>query len=203
VAEGNAGTVTASFAVMLSSQSGGTVTVDYATANGTATAPPDYATKSGVVTFGPAETSETITVQVNGDGAFESDETFLVNLSNQSGASLGDVQGVGTISNDDFCPGFETDTRSQVVGTEGSDTATGTPAAEVFCGLGGNDVLKGGGGNDLMLGGGGNDKLSGQGGKDILKGQAGHDKMNGGSGVDRCQGGPGKDSAKACEKGKA
>jgi CSLREA domain-containing protein len=209
VTEGNTGTVTATFAVTLSSQSGGIVSVDYATVNGTATAPTDYVSESDTLSIPATETSGQIDVTVNGDLLDEPNETFVVNLSDPSGATLADPQGQGTIADDDAptpppkCPGFEGDPRPQLVGTEGSDTLTGTGAGEVFCGLGGNDVLKGGGGNDLMLGGGGNDKLSGQGGKDILKGQAGHDKMNGGPGVDRCQGGPGKDSAKACEKGKA
>jgi Ca2+-binding RTX toxin-like protein len=209
VTEGNAGTVTASFPVSLSSQSGGAVTVDYATANGTATAPSDYESTMGTLMFPATETSGQIDVTVNGDVLDEPKETFFVNLSAPSGATIGDGQGLGTITDDDappaapICPGFETDPRPQLVGTAGPDVLVGTGAAEILCGLDGNDVLKGGGGRDLILGGGGNDRLAGQGGKDVLQGQAGKDRMKGGPGVDRCQGGPGRDVARACEKGRA
>ena len=56
--------------------------VEFATANGTATAPGDYAAQSGTLNFAPGEATKTITVLVNGDAAFEADETFTVNLSN-------------------------------------------------------------------------------------------------------------------------
>jgi CSLREA domain-containing protein len=100
------------------------------------------------------------------------------------------------------CPGFGSDARAQLVGTEGPDTLTGTGAAEIVCGLGGKDVLRGGSGNDLVLGGGGNDRLAGQAGKDVLKAQAGKDRLSGGPGRDRCQGGPGLDTAVGCEAGR-
>lgn len=208
VTEGNTGTVMANFPVTLSAQGAGTVTVDFDTADGTATAPTDYQSDSGTVTFVPLDTSETVAITVNGDTEVESTESFLVNLTSPSGATLGDAQGQGTITDDDAkpppkCPGFEGDPRPQLVGTEGADSLTGTGANEIVCGLGGNDVLRGGGGKDLVLGGGGNDRLAGRGGKDVLKGQAGNDRMNGGPGVDRCQGGPGTDVARACEKGRA
>ncbi len=78
------------------------MTVDFATADGTATQPGDYASNTGTVTFAPGETSKTVTVQVNGDTAVEPNETFFVNLSNATGnATIADNQGVGTIVNDD------------------------------------------------------------------------------------------------------
>ena len=78
-----------------------TVTVDFATANGTAMAGVDYAPKSGTLTFLPGETLKTITVQVFGDFEIEGNETFFVDLSNPSNAVIGDAQGLGTIINDD------------------------------------------------------------------------------------------------------
>jgi hypothetical protein len=102
VTEGNAGTKTVDFTVSLSPVSTGTVTVDYATADGTATAPSDYQSTSGTLTFNPGETTKTITVTINGDTLVEPNETFFVNLSNQSaGVIVSDAQGVGTITNDD------------------------------------------------------------------------------------------------------
>jgi hypothetical protein len=100
--EGNAGTTTVNFTVSLSPTSSGTVTVDYATANSSAIAPSDYQSASGTLTFNPGDTTKTITVTINGDTLVEPDETFFVNLSNQSvNAIISDAQGVGTITNDD------------------------------------------------------------------------------------------------------
>jgi hypothetical protein len=101
VIEGDAGTVNAIFTVSLSGVSQ-QVTVDYATADGTATeADNDYVATSGQVTFQPGETSQPITVVVNSDLTDEPDETFFVNLSNATNADIGDDQGIGTITNDD------------------------------------------------------------------------------------------------------
>jgi uncharacterized repeat protein (TIGR01451 family) len=105
VLEGNAGATTASFTVSLSSPSPDTVSVGYATANGTATiADGDYAGASGTLTFLPGETSKTIPVTVNGDTKFEDNETFFVDLSDATNTIIGDGRGVGTISNDDAPP---------------------------------------------------------------------------------------------------
>ncbi len=101
VTEGNAGTVNASFTVTLSPTSSGTATVNWATANGTATAPSDYVAGSGSLTFSPGESTKTVTVMVNGDTTPEPNETFFVNLTGASGASIADAQGQATISNDD------------------------------------------------------------------------------------------------------
>jgi hypothetical protein len=102
MAEGNAGQTALRFTVALDQAQSAPVTVDFATANGTAIAPGDYTASSGTVTFAPGETAKTVTVQVNGDTAVESAETFNVNLANASGnATIADAQGVGTIVNDD------------------------------------------------------------------------------------------------------
>src|SRR5205823_2810235 len=94
--EGDAGTTPFVFTLALSNPSSQTVTVNYATANGTAnTADNDYQPASGTVTFLPGEVSQTITVNVNGDTKFEQDETFFVNLSNPTNATLADGQGEG------------------------------------------------------------------------------------------------------------
>jgi glucose/arabinose dehydrogenase len=107
VAEGNAGTVNANFTITLSAASGQTVSVQYATANNTATAGTDYTTASGTATFTTGQTSQQVSVAVNGDTAFEADETFVVNLSGAVNATIGDNQGQGTITNDDLAPTFE------------------------------------------------------------------------------------------------
>ncbi|KAF0249046.1 MAG: Endoglucanase, partial [bacterium] len=101
VTEGNSGTTLANFTVSLSPASALSVTVDFATANGTATAGSDYVASSGTLTFAPGVTSQTISVTVNGDNTVEPDETFFVNLTNLTNAIIGDSQGLGTITNDD------------------------------------------------------------------------------------------------------
>jgi Calx-beta domain len=105
VTEGNSGTTSAVFTVSLSGASAQSVTVDYATADGTATTTDsDYQAASGTLTFNPGDTSKTITVSVNGDTVFEPDETFFVNLSNAVNAEIAKGQGTGTILNDDPAP---------------------------------------------------------------------------------------------------
>lgn len=99
-ADGNAMTFT--FTVSLSAPSGQTVSVQFATADGTATAAEnDYVPASGTLTFAPGQTSKTVTVTVNGDSVFESPENFFVNLVTPVNAILGKSQGIGTIVNDD------------------------------------------------------------------------------------------------------
>src|SRR5204863_62476 len=62
VVEGNSGTTNAVLTVSLSAATAQTVTVNYATANGTATAGTDYVSTNGTLTFLPGQTSQTITV---------------------------------------------------------------------------------------------------------------------------------------------
>jgi Calx-beta domain len=102
LAEGNAGQTAFRFTVSLDTAQAAPVTVDFATADGTATAPGDYAATGGTLTFAPGETAKTVTVQVNGDTSLEPNEVFNLNLSNATGnATIADAQGVGTIVNDD------------------------------------------------------------------------------------------------------
>lgn len=101
VTEGNAGTTPATFTVSLDRPSPAPVTVDFATADGTAVAPADYAVTAGTVTFAPGETTKPVTAPVNGDTVDEPNETFTVVLSAASGAAITDPVGVGTIVDDD------------------------------------------------------------------------------------------------------
>lgn len=101
VPEGDSGTTPAVFTVSLSATSGQTVTVNYATANGTATAGADYQPTSGTLTFPPGATTQTVTVPVIGDIVPEADETFSVVLSAPTNATLGSATGTGTIVDDD------------------------------------------------------------------------------------------------------
>lgn len=103
VTEGNSGTTSATFTVSLSAPAGpGGVSFNIGTSNGTATAGSDYVTNSLTGQTIPAGSSSyTFTVQVNGDTAAESNESFFVNVTSVTGAVTVDGQGVGTITNDD------------------------------------------------------------------------------------------------------
>ncbi|MCC5098489.1 putative Ig domain-containing protein [Xanthomonas campestris] len=101
VSEGNSGTTTATFTVTLSAASGQTVSVNYASADGTATAGSDYVARSGTLTFAPGTTAQGVAITVNGDTALEPNETFSVGLSGVSNASIARATGAGTILNDD------------------------------------------------------------------------------------------------------
>jgi uncharacterized protein len=102
VAEGNNGTTPLFFSISLNAPAGaGGVSFDYATADATASAGSDYVATSGSATIPQGATSVVISVDVNGDWDLEGDETFAVNLTNLTGALPYDVQGAGTIGNDD------------------------------------------------------------------------------------------------------
>jgi hypothetical protein len=102
LAEGNAGTTAFIFNVTLSNPSATPISVDFTTADGTATvAGLDYAANGGTMNFAPGITLQTVTVLVNGDTAGEAHETFFVNLTNGVNATITDAQGIGTITNDD------------------------------------------------------------------------------------------------------
>ncbi|MCB8948413.1 MAG: hypothetical protein H6653_10405 [Ardenticatenaceae bacterium] len=124
VDEGDNGTTIASFTVTLSPAADSTITVDYATANGTASAGSDYIANSGQLTFNPGQTSQTIEITVNGDNTDEgASENFVVNLSNASGANLADSQATGTITDD------ETAVISLSYGPEVTEGDSGTKTA--------------------------------------------------------------------------
>lgn len=104
VTEGNSGFIEAAFSVTLSAVSDKSVTTNYSTQDGTASSASDYTAVSGVLTFAPGETIKTIRIQVRGDLIIENDETFFVNLSAPTNATLADAQGKATIKNDDVGP---------------------------------------------------------------------------------------------------
>jgi Calx-beta domain len=122
VTEGNT-TANASFTVSLGAASGRTVTVNYATANDTATSPADYTSSSGPISFSPGEMSKTVTVPVNGDLLDEIDEKFTVNLSGPDGAGVADAQGIATITDDDAPPSLRVDDVTEIESDTGSTVA--------------------------------------------------------------------------------
>jgi hypothetical protein len=106
VGEGNTGATTpASFDVTLSKPATTSVTVGYATVNGTAVAGSDYTATSDTLTFLPGETSQSAVVNVLGDDlASEGNQVFTVNLSAPVGATISDGAATGTIVDDEIFP---------------------------------------------------------------------------------------------------
>jgi hypothetical protein len=123
VTEGDSGTKNALFTVSLSAASAGPVTVDYATADGSAKAPGDYTATTGTLTFAAGELSKQVAVAVVGDTLDELHETYSLDLSNPVGATLGDARGAGTILDNDPQVSLSVD---DVSAPEGSQTATFT-----------------------------------------------------------------------------
>ena len=87
------------FSVTLDHPSSRTVTVSYATTDGTATAGSDYMASSGSLTFNAGDTSQTVEVTVLTDSDEEDEETLTMTLSSASQATLADATGTGTITN--------------------------------------------------------------------------------------------------------
>ena len=108
--EGNAGTTAYTFTVTKTGNTGVNASVDFTTQDNSATtADNDYQTNSGTLTFLPSETTKQMTVLVNGDTTYESNEAFTVHLSNASSATINRADGIGTITNDDAAPSFAID----------------------------------------------------------------------------------------------
>jgi hypothetical protein len=129
--EGNSGTTHFSFPVTLSSPSTQTITVDFATEDGSATAGSDYTATSGTLTFAPGVTTQNILVPVTGDTTVEPDETFTVALSSPTNATIAAATGTGTIVNDDAAP-TPTPTPSATPTPTPTPTPSPTPGAQAL-----------------------------------------------------------------------
>ncbi len=120
VTEGNSGTVNMTFTVTKTAVTDRIVTVQFTTANVTATAGTDYTAVSGTLSFSPSETTKTITVVVNGDAVEEASETFSVILSNAVNATITNNAGTGTIVNDDNTQSLVISNASLIEGNSGT-----------------------------------------------------------------------------------
>lgn len=167
VAEGSSGKSGVKILATLSSAAASTVTVNYAASDGAATAGSDYVADKGVLTFAVGETEQTFSIMVYGDTTDESNESFFVELSSPSEATLSDKEGASRatieIVNDD-APSAPT-----LVGSAGSDSINGTS---------GNDAIDGGSGTDISVYSGNRSNFS------ILKTSAGYYEVTDNSGVE-------------------
>jgi hypothetical protein len=123
VVEGNSGSTMAVVTVTLTGATALPATVNYATADGTATAGTDYIAASGTLTFQPGETVKTVPVTILGDTTAESTESFLFTLSGATNASIGVAKSNVTIIDDDS---------TAWVNTSVADFASGTVDAGTY-----------------------------------------------------------------------
>ncbi|PPD57305.1 tandem-95 repeat protein [Dehalogenimonas etheniformans] len=123
LSEGNSGTTNAVFTVTLSNASVLTVSADYISGGGSATAGSDYSNLSGTLTIAAGLTTGTISIPVIGDTTYESNENFNVTLISATGAHIGDGVGVGTINNDDLAPVNVAPVATDVTTSTNEDTA--------------------------------------------------------------------------------
>ena len=100
------GEVNFNFNVTLSGTSSQTVSVYYATADGTAIQGTDYTATNGTLSFSPGEMSKAITVRVYDRGYYSGERNFYVNLSSPVNASIADSQGLGTLVGSSSTSGF-------------------------------------------------------------------------------------------------
>src|SRR5262249_5508142 len=120
VTNATSATTPAVFRVGLSAASSTPATVNYTTADSLATAGSDYTATSGTLTFAPGQTSQTVTVPVLGDPLYDSQETFTLNLSAPTGATLARSQATATIVSSLPAPTLGVGNVSVVNGTSGT-----------------------------------------------------------------------------------
>lgn len=153
----------ASYTATLSQASSQTISVNYATANGTATAASDYTATIGTLTFAPGVTSQVINIPILNDSLNEADETFTLTLSSSSpnNATLGTTTTVTTAITDTLTAGVTTVLPANVENLTLTGAAaingTGNAGNNVITGNTGNNILNGGAGVDTLIGGLGND----------------------------------------------
>lgn len=122
--EGSTGNPEATFTVSLSGPSGLDVTVQYATADGSAIAGSDYAATSGSLSFTAGQVTKSVPVPLVPDLLDEDDETFTLNLSSAVNATIADPQGEATIQDDDAPPNLSIGDAGLVEGNTGASTMT-------------------------------------------------------------------------------
>ena len=193
IAEGNSGTTFMTFTVSLDKPAGpGGVTFDVSASDGSATlAGADFLPTAGNLVIAEGQSSRTVSVLIVGDTAVETDETFQLDVTNITGATAVDTEGLGIILNDDFAP---PPTINQS-GTKFADSLLGTVGAiDIIAGNAGDDTIHGLDQGDTLYGNKGNDALFGDEGGDTLYGGVGHDQLWGGNGADRLLGEKGNDT---------
>jgi hypothetical protein len=151
----------ASYTVTLSQASNQTVSVNYATANGTATAGLDYTATIGTLTFAPGVTTQVINIPILNNSLNEANEIFTLALSSPTNAALGTQTAATTTITDTLTAAVTTTLAANVENLTLTGAAaingTGNAGNNVITGNSGNNILNGGAGIDTLTGGTGND----------------------------------------------
>ncbi|WP_236721502.1 Calx-beta domain-containing protein [Trichormus sp. NMC-1] len=155
IVEGQTNPQNVTYTVTLSNTSTQTITVNYATSNGTATAGSDYTSKTGTLTFNPGVTTQSIIIPIVNDAINEANETFTVTLTSPTNASLGTKASAITTITDTL---NASTTTTLAAGVENL-TLTGTSAIN-GTGNANDNVLRGNSANNTLTGGNGNDTYS-------------------------------------------
>ena len=113
-AQASEGDGTIDFAVTLDHASTSDITVDYATFDGSATQPDDYTAAAGTLTIAANTTTATIAIALTDNTFIEEAESFLVRLSNPTGAEVATTEAIGIILDDDNLPIVATSTHLNV-----------------------------------------------------------------------------------------
>ena len=171
IVEGNTNPQNVTYTVTLSRSDTRVITVNYATANGTATAGSDYTSRTGTLTFNSGVTSQSINIPILNDSINEANETFTLTLTSPTNANLGTRTSVTTTISDTLTASVTTTLPTNVENL----TLTGTTAIN-GTGNAGNNILQGNSGNNILSGLNGNDTLTGGVGNDTLTGGVGNDK---------------------------
>lgn len=177
IVEGLVAPQTAAYTVTLSKASTQTVSVNFATSNGSATAGLDYTATNGTLTFNPGVTTQTISIPILNDSINEANEVFGVALTSSSpNAVLGAQSAATTTITDTFTASVTTTLAANVenLSLSGAAAINGTGNA-------GNNVILGNTASNLLNGGAGNDSINGGDGIDTINGGAGIDLLTGGA----------------------
>lgn len=127
IREGNSGQQPLDFEVTISEDAEQTVSVDYSTVSGSATAGDDFVSTQGTLTFNPGDArTKIISVPILGDTLDEADEQFTVVLSNPNGVEITDDTATGVIINDDTPGALSVSDETIVEGNDGIQTVTVT-----------------------------------------------------------------------------
>ncbi|MDD1449395.1 M10 family metallopeptidase C-terminal domain-containing protein [Dolichospermum sp. ST_sed8] len=155
IVEGFTSPQNVTYTVTLTSASSQSITVQYATANGTAIAASDYISTSGTLTFNPGVTSQVINIPILNDSLSEANEAFTLALSSPTNANLGTTNTVTTTITDTLSASVTTTLPANVENL----TLTGTTAIN-GTGNAGNNILQGNSANNTLTGLNGNDTYS-------------------------------------------
>ncbi|QSV52976.1 MAG: hypothetical protein HEP80_02675 [Dolichospermum sp. UKL201] len=163
ILEGETNPQNVTYTVTLSTSSTQTITVNYATADGTATAGLDYTSTNGTLTFAPGITTRTINIPILNDNLNEADETFTLTLTSPTNVNLGTKTSATTTITDTLTSSVTT---TLPAGVENL-TLTGTTAINGK-GNDSNNILNGNSVNNTLTASAGNDILTGGDGVDTV-----------------------------------